>query len=164
MEPTVKTQVYHESAAYAREHGELDQYRNSHWTNIACKNDIEDAIARNFDGMHLKKECVSEVLECYGAERTQFVLAATVQSKAWDGRFSRGNKEWAFNFEFADTHQPGGFDRRDEYAVNSHPAVLDGFISLTRQEIRNREKSVHAQLQQTPIVAAKAAERRQSVP
>ena len=30
-------------------------------------------------------------------------------------------------------------DRRDEYAVNSHPAVLDGFINRAREEIRALE-------------------------
>lgn len=139
MEPIVKTPVYHQSAAFARENGELEQFRNSHWTNIACKNDIEDAIARHFDGMHLDKEAVTEVLERYGAERTSMVLAATVQVKAWDGRFSNSNKDWAFSFEFADTHTARGFDRRDEYAVASHPAVLDGFIKLARQEIKALE-------------------------
>lgn len=139
MEPIVKTPVYHQSAAFARENGELEQFRNSHWTNIACKNDIEDAIARHFDGMHLDKEAVTEVLERYGAERMSMVLAATVQVKAWDGRFSNSNKDWAFSFEFADTHTARGFDRRDEYAVASHPAVLDGFIKLARQEIKALE-------------------------
>lgn len=142
MEPTVKTPVYHQSSAYARENGELEQFRNSHWTNIACKNDIEDAIARHFDGMHLDPEAVKEVLERYGAERLSLVLAATVQVKAWDGRFSTGNKDWAFSFEFPDTHTAHGFDRRDDYAVASHPAVLDGFIKMARQEIKALEHPV----------------------
>lgn len=143
MEPAVKTPVYHESAAYARENGELEQFRNSHWTNIACKNDIEDAIARHFDGMHLDKEAVTEVLDRYGNERVSLVLAATVQVKAWDGRFSHSNKDWAFSVDVADDKSACGFDRRDEYAVSSHPAVLDGFIKLVRQEIKELEKQKH---------------------
>ena len=51
MKPIVNTPVYHQSAAYAREHGELDQFRQSHQANIACKKDIEEAIFQNFDGM-----------------------------------------------------------------------------------------------------------------
>ena len=38
--------VYYETAAHARQHGELDLFRLSHPENIACKRDIEDAIAR----------------------------------------------------------------------------------------------------------------------
>ena len=55
MEPSNKTAVYYETAAYARENGELELFRLSHRTNIACKNDIQAAISRHFDGMRLDK-------------------------------------------------------------------------------------------------------------
>ena len=139
VEPAVNTPVYHESAAYAREHGELDLFRQSHQANIACKKDIEEAISKNFDGMRLNKRAVTEVLEKYGPERVGLVLAATVQTKEWDGRFSPSNKDWAFTFDFPDTKTALGFDRRDDYAVTSHPAVLDGFITGIRNEIREME-------------------------
>ena len=45
MEPNNKIPVYYETAAYARENGELELFRLSHRTNIACKNDIQDAIS-----------------------------------------------------------------------------------------------------------------------
>ena len=88
MEPINKTPVYYETAAYARENGELELFRLSHRTNIACKNDIQAAISRHFDGMRLDKETAKEVLDQYGAERVSIVLAATVQYKSCDGRFS----------------------------------------------------------------------------
>ena len=47
-----KIAVYKHTAAYAREHGELEQYRTSLQANIACKNAIEAAIRQHFDGMH----------------------------------------------------------------------------------------------------------------
>lgn len=158
MEPVVKTPVYRETAAYARENGELEQFRNSHWTNIACKNEIEDAIARHFDGMHLAKEAVTEVLDRFGSDRVALVLAATVQVKAWDGRFSMNNKDWAFSVAVPTEQSARGFDRRDEYAVASHPAVLDGYIRLARQEMRDREKtSIREALHQPVSSAAKPA-------
>ena len=138
VEPMVKTPIYHQSAAYARQHGELDQFRDSHWTNIHCKNDIEKAIAEHFDGFRLNRKAVDGVMERYGEERVSIVLAATVQVKAWDGRFSSANKDWAFTFDFPDPVNDAGIDRRDSYAVTTHPAVLDGFINLVRQKIRER--------------------------
>ena len=48
-----ETAVYKHTAAYALEHGELEQYRASLQANIACKNAIEAAIRQHFDGMHL---------------------------------------------------------------------------------------------------------------
>lgn len=102
MEPIVKTPVYHQSAAYAREHGELEQYRQSHRANIDCKRNIEKTVSAHFDGMRLERKAAPEVIERFGAERVALVLAATVQAKSWDGRFSTANKDWAFSFDFPD--------------------------------------------------------------
>ena len=140
MEPVVNIPVYHDSAAHARKFDELEQYRKSHFANIDCKNEIEQAIAANFDGFRLNRHAIDEVMERYGPERVSLVLAATVQVKAWDGRFSNSNKDWAFTFDFPETVNDLGFDRRDNYAVATHPAVLDGFINLVRQEIKAREQ------------------------
>ena len=89
--------------------------------------------------MRLERKAAPEVIECFGAERVALVLAATVQTKSWDGRFSTANKDWAFSFDFPDPVNELGFDRRHDYAVETHPAVLDGFINLVRQEIRAME-------------------------
>ena len=40
-----------------------------------------------------------------------------------------------------ETATDSGFDRRYEYSVSTHPAVLDGFVSMFRKEISDREKS-----------------------
>ena len=139
MEPTVNVPVYPESAAHARKFGELEQYRKSHFANIDCKKDIEQAISENFDGFRLNKRAAEEIIAKYGPERVSTVLAATVQVKEWDGRFSATNKDWAFTFDFPDAQNDLGFDRRDSYAVTSHPAVLDGFINQVRQDIEAME-------------------------
>ena len=140
MEPIVTTPIYHESAAYAREHNELKQFRDSHWANIACKTDIEDAIAKHFDGMHLDQEAVTDILDKYGSERVSLVLKATVQVKDWDGRFSNANKDWALATELICCRSENGNDRLAVYAVNSYPAILDGFIRMARQEMKEREQ------------------------
>ena len=157
MEPEDKTPVYHQSASYAREHDELEQFRQSHWANVACKKDIEKAITAYFDGLRLDKRAVDEVMVKYGPERVSLVLAATVQVKAWDGRFSSANKDWAFTFDFPEAKNDMGFDRRDDYAVTSHPAILDGFINRVRQEIRQLEqgkKTIEAKQTDCPVVKA----------
>lgn len=94
--------VYAHSAAYAREHGELEQYRISRNENIACKNAIEAAIRDNFDGMHLQPDAAEEVLDGYGMERVVYVLSSSIRLKEQDGRFSRENKEWAKTIPIAE--------------------------------------------------------------
>ena len=125
--------VYYENAAYARDHGEIEQYRASHRANIECRDAIETAIREHFDGWTLRRQAVQDVLAQHGAERVALVLAATVQIKSWDGRFSRDNKGWAIGVRMPVAGDDPRNDRRDSYVVRSHPAVLDGFIDFARR-------------------------------
>ena len=120
---------YPHSAAYAREHGELEQYRASNNVNRQCKESIEAAVREHFDGMYLSHDAAKGVIETYGMERVSMVLSNTVQLQDWDGRYSRRNKEWAKTIP---NNNPETV--RCGYALNSHPAVLDGFIDLVREE------------------------------
>lgn len=130
--------VYQHNLTYAMEHGEADAYLDSRKLNIDCKNAIQEAISNNFDGMHLNHDVVKPVLEEYGAERLSFVLACTLQEKSWDGRFSQANKEWAKNITIPENVNRG-VDANLDYVVESHPAVLDGFIDLARKRIAELE-------------------------
>ena len=156
MKAAVTVPVYYESGAYARDHKELELFRSSHMENINCKKAVEASIARNFDGMRLNKSAVTEVLDQYGPERLSLVLASTVQIKSWDGRFSQQNKDWAFTVRMPDSRPDMNYDRRDAYAVTSHPAVLDGFISHARREIQDRQRhSVLEDLNKSPVQSHK---------
>ena len=137
-----RTPIYTHNGAYAREHGELTQYRESLLTNIACKNAIETSIDNHFDGMHLDKAVLPEVMKEFSAKRVAFVLAATIQHKNYDGRFYRGNKAWAAEIDTAFSVSPS-YDPRPSFCVESHPTVLDGFVELFRKEMcRERKPSV----------------------
>ena len=63
------TPVYPHSAAYAREHRELEQYRASNNANLQCKESIEAAVREHFDGMYLSHDAAKGVIETYGMER-----------------------------------------------------------------------------------------------
>lgn len=128
-----KIPIYRQTGMYAREHGELEQFRNSNVANIACRTAIEEAISNSFDGMHLRHDAADAVLREFGADRVLHVLANTVQQKDWDGRFSRANKAWAQQFSIPED-MVMGMDRRSQFVVNSHPTVLDGFIHLAREQ------------------------------
>lgn len=134
---------YGHTLSYAVEHGEADDYLESRKLDRECKGAIEETIRQNFDGMHLKGDIVKPLAEQYGSERMAFVLANTLQELSEDGRFSRGNKAWA-----SEIHIPEnivrGMDMNSELVVNSHPAVLDGFIDMFRKEVLEREKEMYA--------------------
>ena len=134
-----QTPIYPYSYAEAKRNGEADiaLYRASHKANLNCKAAIERAISENFDGMHLNSGTEDGVISKYGIDRVRLLLANTLQELDYDGRFSRRNKEWGQSIEL-----PFSFwdsDRKTEYIINSHPAILDGFID----NVRERYKGLH---------------------
>lgn len=131
--------VYYHSFSYAMEHAAADDYLDSRRLNIACKNAVEDSIRTHFDGFHLAHDVVQPVLEEYGKGRLAFVLACTVQNNLSDGRFSRENKAWAESI-FIPENISRGINANLEYVVDSHPAVLDGFIRIARERFTESEK------------------------
>lgn len=135
--------VYPYSFSEAKRLNEIDLWKESHKENVACKNAIEEAIRHNFDGMHLKKDCAAGVIEQFGYHRTAYVLANSLQQKDYDGRFSHGNHDWAKSI-FVPPDRTEYSNRNADFAVDSHPAVLDGFVNLFRrayQEIGVQEQS-----------------------
>ena len=124
--------LYKHSRADAVEMDELERWQESYRLNCDCKKAIEKAIREHFDGMYLDSECVKEVFSEYGYDRTMWVLAATICCKDYDGRFSNSNKEWAKGIITTDIST----DEMRRYAVDSHPAVLDGFTSEVRKQYK----------------------------
>ncbi len=145
--------IYQHTGEYAREHGELDAFHASRQANVACKEAIEASIRAGYDGMHLHAD-VKGVLAEFGPERVSYVLAATIQSKDWDERFSRANKAWAAAIPmFEQDH------RRSPYIVHIHSTVVNGFVSMARKEMdamreqRSQKPSIKERLAAKPVPA-----------
>lgn len=115
------------SASEARRYNELNRWRESYWENVACKQAIESAIRAGFDGMRLNDDCAQSVIDRYGFKRVGWVLSNTLRMKDYDGRFNPSNKAWA-----KQTFIPPD-DHNLDFVVESHPAVLDGFINEFRK-------------------------------
>ena len=120
--------------------------------NISCKEAIEEAIDGSYKGNSLDaKAAAQEVLDKFGPDRVQTILAATVQDKEWDARFSRENKAWAQTVPMPEGSEDG--NRRSHWVVDSHPGLVNLFVDQVRDLVREREKekpSVIQQLKQEP--------------
>lgn len=124
------TPLYPYGIQDAKERNELQDWWISFGTNVECRDAIEEAIHRDFDGTHLSRGCAESVIEQYGYRRTAFVLANTLQELEHDGRLSRRNKAWGRKIYVS--RDP---EHNSHFAVNSHPAVLDGFIDEFRAAV-----------------------------
>lgn len=128
------TAVYPHTAAYAREHNELPQYRESLQANIACKEAIEKAVSENYHGWSADtKIAVAQAMAQFPVERIRYVLAATVQQKDWDGRISDDNKAWVKNIPVAD-------EQNRHYLVvdQCHSGLTDLFVKRFREETEKK--------------------------
>lgn len=126
-----KKPLYRYSITEAKENNGIDLWRESYRANVECKESIETAMRNNFDGMHLNADTAQKVIGEYGYDRVNWVLANTIQHAPWDGRYSHDNKEWAKGFFIP---KNSDYDNTYHFAVNSHPAVLDGFINQARRQ------------------------------
>ena len=126
--------LYLKTARYAREHGESGQYHRSRELNATCREEMDKAISENFDGMHLKEGFERELMERYGRERVEYILATTVKENAWDGRYSRENREWADSIPVSESES-----ERIACCLHSHPAVIDGLIRRIRRNEHEKQ-------------------------
>ena len=127
----VKTPVYLQSAQYAIEQGDLDEYRNSRALSEECRDAIDKAISENFDGMRLKDGFISELIDKFGMERVQYIFATTIRENLGDGRYSPENKGWAENIPVSESQ-----DERRNCCLRSHPAVIDGVVNSFKKYMR----------------------------
>ena len=106
----------------------MAQYRASLQVSLACKEAIEQAINAHYGDNRLNTEAaVKEVLEQFGPERMQYILANTVLKKEHDGRISRDNKAWAKTIPMPED----GGDPRHSYALvvdKVNPGLTDLFF------------------------------------
>lgn len=112
----------------------LDLYKESVTANIDCKNAIEGILNENFDGSRLKEDTAKDIIKQFGIDRVDYVLSATLQSKSSDGRLSGENIKWAKE-TFVPKDIVHGKDKNLDFVINSHSAILNGFVNQFMEEI-----------------------------
>ena len=123
-------ELYLWSAREAASNEEMDKWQRSHDENCRCARAIEEGIRQNFDGTHLNRAFLNDVITEFGFDRVNWVLANTIRCKSDDGRFSPSNKAWANEFRIP--KEDSGY----AFAVQSHPAVVDGVVLEARKQWR----------------------------
>ena len=122
------SEIYKYTADYALKNGESELFHASAAVNCKCAEAIDEAIkSSNYEQYRYKfSEAVKTVVDGFGFERVNWVLASTIHQRFFDGRFSQSNQKWAKDFSIPDERYPG-------FIINTHLAVLDGFIDSVRK-------------------------------
>lgn len=124
---TEHTSLYRYSLEEAVRWNERDLWRESHKENCSCARAIEEAIKDGYHDNHLDGDIAKAVIERFGYDRVNWVLANTVRENMQDGRFSEDNKKWARTF-----HVPRD-ENRWHFSVSAHPGLANLFIDQARQ-------------------------------
>ena len=143
--------LYPHTGAYAQEHGEIKQYWDSMNANVSCAEAIRKAASEHYDYASYcfdTEAAAKQVFEQCGVDRTLYVLANTVREKAWDGRISRDNIEWAKTYPVVEDTDPFGGRMNTRFLVD---AVHPGLVNMLAKEARKlaaqeRKPSIRAQL------------------
>ena len=122
-----KKPLYRHSLKEAVQHEEKDLWRESYKINCDCARAIERIIAENYDGERLGQDLAGPIIQQYGFNRVNWVLANTVQQKKEDGRISPENRQWAETLPIPQEEHNWQFE------VNSHPGLTDLFIGDVRK-------------------------------
>ena len=115
------TPLYPFSFSEAKRSGQMDLWWESHRENIACARAIEQKISDGYTDNRLSETCAKEVIEAYGYDRVNWVLANTVREV---------NKTWSRGFSIPKET----LVRNSEFAVRSHPGLVELVIRQAREE------------------------------
>ena len=120
--------LYRWSLQDAVTHNEVQDWRDSYRENCDCARAIERAIADQYHD-NILENGTKDIIDRYGFDRVNWVLANTLQEKAHDGRFSQENKRWAKGFYIPRD------DVRWHFCVESHPGLTDLFVNQAREAL-----------------------------
>lgn len=120
--------LYPWSIEEAKKRDQMDMWRESHKENCSCARAIEEAIKNGYHDNSLDDNIVKTVIEQFGYDRVNHVLANTVKEYSADGRISQENKEWAQGFYIPKS------EHNWHMAVSSHPGLTNIFINQARRE------------------------------
>lgn len=137
IEPELNRKVlfYKYSLETAKSDGQTDLWRESHRENRACKAYI-DSHETGLSATAYKDNIVDKdgsyaqgIIEKFGYQRCMHVVACTINTMDYDGRFSQDNKDWAES-------KVGWLDKNQnrEYVLNTHPCLVDVLARGIRQE------------------------------
>ena len=131
MEQQRAIPIYDGTAREANERGEVEKFKASRRADSDCRDAIENAIARNYDGSRLNtKAAISEVREQFGEKRMVRVTASLILNRPHDERISPKNMKWAEK----------NATTKKVFTDRTHSGLLDIFATRLRESERKRAR------------------------
>ena len=135
--------VYRFSYEFAVESDELAAYMLSVRENARCAEAIERAIQNYYRDNSLRMDGIQAVIEDFGFERVNWVLAYNARRLSHDGRISSGNKAWAQEVSILEDDGADAKWQRS-FRILSHPGLINLCINHVREQLQLAEKQSQA--------------------
>lgn len=124
--------LYRYSLREAKEHDEVQDWKQSHAENIRCRDAIDRMVSERYRKSILPTDIIKDACAEFGIDRVGWVLATTVTENDYDGRYGEANKQWARTAFYLPNE-----DRNCEYELQSHPVLVDGLTGYYRNYLHN---------------------------
>lgn len=121
-----KIGVYPYSHREAEREKELPFWRESYRANIACAVDMEHA-AQEYGDAQLLEDAAKLLVDKWGFQRVNFVLANSLNYLKSAGEISGANREWACS-----VFVPPDQEHNPYFTVKAQPTVLNGLADQAR--------------------------------
>ncbi len=130
--------LYEHSRSIAKKDNELKEYTLSLNENIRCAKFIEETINSNFNGFKMKKDSAKQIIAEFGFDRTNFVVANSVQKKIGEKRIDKECRKWASSF-YIPRDMVAGENVANQYAVSSDA----GLINIIAKQVQREYESLN---------------------
>ena len=124
--------LYRYSRREAKEHDEVQDWKQSHAENIRCRDAIDRMVSERYRNRILPTDIIKDACDEFGIDRVGWVLATTVTENDYDGRYGEANKQWARTTFYLPNEE-----RNCEYELRSHPVLVDGLTGYYRNYLHN---------------------------
>lgn len=132
-------EVYRLSLGEASSRGELGRYWASAPLDSACRLSLDSAISRHCRGGALPPGCLDHILEEYGFDRVEWILANTIHQEGDSAHISRENREWAESFHVP-RNDPIGGSAWLGCVMHSPAGAVEAAAGMVREGHRRQEE------------------------
>lgn len=154
----IHKEPYKRTLKEAERRGEEGAFWESYNDDCYCRMAIDNAIKRNYDGIHLSSVGILRVVREYGLDRVERILANKIRQEGKGGGFSKESREWAKTIPVPKCIFEGN-DLWKEQVLSSDSHLVEKAVDAVRKERAWRmeqekecsKQSIRMQLARMPV-------------
>lgn len=120
--------LYRYSFREAKDHDEVQDWKQSHAENIRCRDAIDQMVRERYRNSILPTDIIKDACKEFGIDRVGWVLATTVSENSNDGRYRPDTRRWSMQAFYTPNDS-----RNHEFELQTHPELVNGMVGQYRK-------------------------------